>query len=198
MGTNSIQFALLNQVAVLWVSSRWECFVMGRVSLVVIGSLVLAGCQGFPAVDNASAAQKPVAGAPAGPSSSKGATKAPQSNPVIVEVPTPLPLLKADGAAVTAGIVLPPLADNDARAPGFFAEKAQVDQLILQGSLTREAGAKRLYRYAVKEGISKGKADEDFWASLIQTYRNVDDRYISAEDAAADINAAASRRAAAK
>ena len=62
----------------------------------------------------------------------------------------------------------------------------------------REAGAKRLYRYAVKEGISKGKADEDFWASLIQTYRNVDDRYISAEDAAADINAAASRRAAAK
>ena len=171
---------------------------MSRVGWVVIGGLVLAGCQGFPAVENASAAQKPIAEAASGSSSSKGTTKAPQSNPVIVDVPAPLPLLKTDGAAVVAGIVVPPLPDNDARASGFLAEKAQVDQLILQGSLMREAGAKRLYRYAVKEGISKGKADEDFWASLIQTYRNLDDRYISADDAAADINSAANRRAAAK
>ena len=90
---------------------------------------------------------------------------------------------------------MPPLADNDSRAQGIAAEKAQVDQLISQGGLTREAGAKRLYRFASKNGLLKGKPDEDFWQSLIQAYRNLDDRYISADDAAADINTAAARRA---
>jgi glycine C-acetyltransferase len=71
------------------------------------------------------------------------------------------------------------------------------NQLLAQGTITREAGAKRLYRFAVKEGISKGKPDEDFWQALIQTYRNLDDRYITVEGAAGDINAAAMRRAAA-
>lgn len=90
---------------------------------------------------------------------------------------------------------MPPLAENDSRAQAMMAEKAQVDQLISQGGLTREAGAKRLYRFASKNSLLKGKPDEDFWQSLIQAYRNLDDRYISAEDAASDINAAAMLRA---
>jgi hypothetical protein len=175
---------------------------MGKVGLVLMFGLVLAGCQGFPGFENASAASKPVAEAPAAPSIGSAAKPtvkaAAQSAPqptAETPPPAPLPVLHTDATAVAGGIVVPPLADNDSRAQGIAAEKAQVDQLISQGGLTREAGAKRLYRFASKNGLLKGKPDEDFWQSLIQAYRNLDDRYISAEDAAADINTAAARRA---
>ena len=175
---------------------------MGKLGLVLMFGFVLAGCQGFPGLENASAASKPVAEAASAASAApttKPLAKAaaqPASQPVAESPPpAPLPVLHTDAAAVTAGIVVPPLADNDSRAQGMASEKAQVDQLISQGGLTREAGAKRLYRFASKNGLLKGKADEDFWQSLIQAYRNLDDRYISAEDAASDINAAATRRA---
>jgi hypothetical protein len=175
---------------------------MGKVGLVLMFGFVLAGCQGFPGLENASAASKAgteALAAPSTASSAKPSAKAaaqPAPQPIAeAPSPTPLPVLHTDAAAVAGGIVVPPLADNDSRAQGIAAEKAQVDQLISQGGLTREAGAKRLYRFASKNGLLKGKADEDFWQSLIQAYRNLDDRYISAEDAAADINAAAARRA---
>ena len=175
---------------------------MGKIGLVLMFGLVLAGCQGFPGFENASAASKPVADATAAPSAgapTKPTAKTaaqPTAQPVAeAPPPVPLPVLHTDATAVTGGIVVPPLADNDSRAQGMVAEKAQVDQLISQGGLTREAGAKRLYRFASKNGLLKGKPDEDFWQSLIQAYRNLDDRYISADDAAADINAAAARRA---
>ena len=169
--------------------------------------LVLAGCQGFPGFDNASAASKPIADTPATPVNAKPTAKAPippspTTDPAAIVPPiaapsAPLPLMHTDATEVSAGIVVPPLAENDARQAALSAEKAQVDQLVNQGSIMREAAAKRLYKFAVKEGIVKGKADEDFWQSLIQTYRNLDDRYIGADDAASDINAAAARRAAA-
>ena len=177
---------------------------MGKIGLVLICGLVLAGCQGFPGFENASAASKPVidtvstTSQPPNPKASPKATAQPAAQPnVEAPPPAPLPVLQTDAATVSSGIVVPHLADNDSRAQCLAAEKAQVDQLISQGSLTREAGAKRLYRFASKNGLLKGKADEDFWQSLIQAYRNLDDRYISPEDAAADINAAAARRSAA-
>jgi len=170
---------------------------MGKIGVVLMFGLVLAGCQGFPGLENASAASKPVADATASPSKPAAKTAAQPATQPVVETPppAPLPVLHTDAAAVAGGIVVPPLADNDNRAQAMMAEKAQVDQLISQGGLTREAGAKRLYRFASKNGLLKGKADEDFWQSLIQAYRNLDDRYISADDAASDINAAATRRA---
>ena len=183
------------------------CFVMGKVGLVVLVGLVLAGCQGFPGFDNASAASKPVAETPATPSNAKPAAKAapsvaPANDAAMVAPPitppsVPLPVMHTDASEVSSGIVLPPFAENDSRLATLVAEKGQVDQLVTQGSITREAGAKRLYRLAQKVGLAKGKADEDFWQSLMQAYRNLDDRYISADDAALDINAAAARRAAA-
>ncbi len=179
---------------------------MGKAGLVVIVGLVLAGCQGFPGLENASAASKPVAEAPSTQTSAKPSAKAQVSTPAVsdavVVVPpaapvVPLPLMQTDAAAVSSGVVVPPLAENDPRGSAFASEKSQVDQLVSQGSLTREAGAKRLYRFATKEGIAKGKVDEDLWQTIIQAYRNLDDRFISADEAAADINAAALRRAAA-
>ncbi len=175
---------------------------MGKIGLVLMFGLVLAGCQGFPGSENASAASKPVADAtstaspasPAKPSAKAVAQPTPQPT-AESPPPAPLPVLHTDAAAVAGGIVVPPLAENDSRAQAMMAEKAQVDQLISQGGLTREAGAKRLYRFASKNSLLKGKPDEDFWQSLIQAYRNLDDRYISAEDAASDINAAAMLRA---
>lgn len=176
---------------------------MGKTGLIVIVAVVLAGCQsmlGFEKVNAASSASPEVAEARPIP---KSTSKAPVPTQPVNEVPVtpvqqaPLPILHVDADSVMAGIVIPPLANTDTREAGFVAEKAEVDQLVLHGSLTREAGAKRLYRFAIKEGIAKGKADEDFWQSLIRTYRNLDDHFISAEDGASDINAAAERRAAA-
>jgi len=174
---------------------------MRKVEWVVLGALVLAGCQGFPGVEDASAASKPVADGTSEVSRAKVTPKAPQPPSSVVETPAIVSpvfaVMQIDAAAVSTGIVIPPLAANDTRQTAFSAEKAQVDHLLAQGAITREAGAKRIYRFAVKEGLSKGKPDEDFWQALIQAYRNLDDRYITSEGAAADINAAASRRAAA-
>ena len=183
------------------------CWVMRKSGFVVLVGLVLAGCQGFPGFEDASAASKPVAEIPATPVNAKPTAKAPITSaptaeptvvaPSIAAPTAPLPLMHTDAFEVSSGIVVPPLAENDARQAALNAEKAQVDHLVVQGAITREAAAKRLYKFAVKAGIVKGKADEDFWQSLIQAYRNLDDRYIGAEDAASDINAAAARRAAA-
>jgi hypothetical protein len=174
---------------------------MRKAGWVVLGALVLAGCQGFPGAEDASAASKPVAEGTPEPSRAKVISKPPQVPSTVIEttvVVSPVfSSMQTDAVAVSAGIVIPPLAANDSRQSAFSAEKSQVDQLLAQGTITREAGAKRLYRFAVKEGISKGKPDEDFWQALIQTYRNLDDRYITVEGAAGDINAAAIRRAAA-
>ena len=170
---------------------------MGKVGVVLFCGLVLAGCQGFPGFDNASAAPKPVTDPVVATPTVKPPVKSAPQPTVEAPPPAPVPVLQTDATAVSNGIVVPPLAENDSRSGALAAEKAQVDQLIGQGGLTREAGAKRLYRFASKNGLLKGKADEDFWQSLIQAYRNLDDRYMSPEDAAADINAAASRRAAA-
>jgi hypothetical protein len=165
--------------------------------------LLVAGCQGFPGLETASATPKvaadPNTGSPETHSKPavKPASPPPAIAPVEVPPPAPLPVLQADAAMVASGIVVPPLADHDSRAEALASEKAQVDLMISQGTLTREAGAKRLYRFASKNGLLKGKADEDFWQSLIQAYRNLDDRFITPEDAASDINAAAQRRAAA-
>ncbi len=176
---------------------------MGKTGLIVIVAVVLAGCQSMLGFENVNAASSSSPEVSEARPALRSASKAPVPAQPVTEVAVtpvqqaPLPILHTDADSVMAGIVIPPLASTDSRQAAFTAEKVQVDQLVLHGSLTREAGAKRLYRFATKEGIAKGKADEDFWQSLIRTYRNLDDHFISAEDAASDINAAAERRAAA-
>jgi hypothetical protein len=183
---------------------------LGKAGWVALCVLFVAGCQGFPGPENASAAPKIAAESAetsrqsAASSSSKPSLRpaapapmtVPATAPTDVPPPASLPILQTDAASVASGIVVPPLAEHDSRADALAQEKAQVDLLIGQGGLTREAGAKRMYRFATKNGMIKGKPDEEFWQSLIQAYRNLDDRFITPEDAASDINAAASRRAA--
>jgi hypothetical protein len=169
-----------------------------RISVGVVGlCLVLAGCQSFfsaPAPVASADAATPGAEAqshPAKASAKPGAPAAP-----VPEAPAPSLILpfETDAASVAAGIVVPPFPAGDPRQAAMLSEKTEVDRLVASGALTREGGAKRLYRLAAKNDLVKGKADEGFWQTLIQTYRNLDDHYITAEDAASDINAAAARR----
>ena len=100
--------------------------------------------------------------------------------------------------ALAASLIIPLPAARDSNASALEAERDRVDRMIAEGGLTREAGAKRLYRMASKSGLIKGKADETLWQSIIQAYRNLDDRYITIEDAAGDIAAAFQSRREAK
>lgn len=173
-----------------------------RVSVGVVGvCLALAGCQSFfsaPAPVASADAATPAADVPPHPAKVSAKPAAPAAP--VPEVPAPSLILpfETDAASVDAGIVAPPFPAGDPRQAAMLSEKAEVDRLVASGALTREGGAKRLYRFAAKNDLVKGKADEGFWQTLIQTYRNLDDHYITAEDAASDINAAAARRAAGK
>ena len=76
---------------------------MGKIGLVLMFGLVLAGCQGFPGFENASAASKPVADATAAPSAgapTKPTAKTaaqPTAQPVAeAPPPVPLPVLHTD------------------------------------------------------------------------------------------------------
>ncbi len=164
-------------------------------------STLTAGCQVLQPSENAVAAASP-------PPNAEVQKIAPKE--AKVQAPTEAPILPppaysdsfsgfaVDATGVTAGIQLPPVAVRDPNSSAFTAELTTVNQMIVDGSLTREGAVKRIYRVAAKYGLVKGKADEELWMSLILAYRNLDNRYLSADDAANDINAAIARRVATK
>ena len=96
------------------------------------------------------------------------------------------------------GLSVPRYPASDPHASEFLAQKEDADRLYEAGSLTREAAIRRLYRWASHNGLIKGKPDEDLWQALILAYRNLDNRYITEEEAASDIAAAFGRRSAVK
>ena len=129
-----------------------------------------------------------------------GATtpKPPAAEQMAPEPVEPFRAVTVTAEALAASLIIPLPAARDSNASALEAERDRVDRMIAEGGLTREAGAKRLYRMAAKMGLLKGKADETLWQSIIQAYRNLDDRYITIEDAAGDIAAAFQSRREAK
>lgn len=66
----------------------------------------------------------------------------------------------------------------------------QIDQLLNERRITFERAAKLRYREAVRAGRVKTKGDHTYWSSLIEIYRNWDNRYISWEEVERRLQAA--------
>ena len=66
----------------------------------------------------------------------------------------------------------------------------QIDQLLNERRITFERAAKLRYREAVRSGRVKSKADHTYWSTLIEIYRNWDNRYISWEEVERRLQAA--------
>ena len=133
-----------------------------------------------------------------GAASNVAASKPAPSEQPVAEPAEPFRSVTVSADALAASLIIPLPVHQDANAGALEAERDRVDRLIAEGGLTREAGAKRLFRLAAKNGFVKGKPDEVLWQTIIQAYRNLDDRYITLEDAAGDITAAFQQRRAAK
>lgn len=58
----------------------------------------------------------------------------------------------------------------------------QIDQLLIERRITFERAAKLRYREAVRTGRVKTKDDHSYWSTVIEIYRNWDNRYISWEE----------------
>lgn len=125
-------------------------------------------------------------------------SKPPASEQPVAEPVEPFRSVTVSADALAASLIIPLPATRDSNASAMETERDRIDRLIAEGGLTREAGAKHLYRLATKNGLIKGKPDEVLWQTIIQAYRNLDDRYITLEDAAGDITAAFQRRREAK
>ena len=67
------------------------------------------------------------------------------------------------------------------------AERQTTEALVSAGQLTRESAVKRQYKVAKANGLVKTKFHENYWQSMILIAQNLDNRYISAEDAEADM-----------
>jgi hypothetical protein len=106
--------------------------------------------------------------------------------------PTPPETIKSTGPAASAPPVSPPTAaaapvDTPARAAALDALRLETEREVAEGRMTWEMAAKRQHRFAIDNGLARGKADEDYWQSVIAISRNLDNRYISPEDAKASL-----------
>lgn len=54
----------------------------------------------------------------------------------------------------------------------------QIDRYLAEGQVTYERAAKLRYREAIRTGQVKTKADHSYWSTVIEIYRNWDNRYI--------------------
>jgi hypothetical protein len=66
----------------------------------------------------------------------------------------------------------------------------QIDQLLTERRITFERAAKLRYREAVRAGRVKTKDDHSYWSTVIEIYRNWDNRYISWEEVERRLQAA--------
>jgi hypothetical protein len=183
---------------------------MRRFLPILFVTFAVAACQGMsssPPSGGMMAAEASDASTGAAPKAdAKGSIRfaaAAPSKPAASEQPVaepaePFRSVTVSANSLAASLIVPLPAKTDSNTAALEAERDRVDRLIAEGGLTREAGAKRLYRLAAKNGFVKGKPDEVLWQTIIQAYRNLDDRYITFEDAAGDIAAAFQQRRAAK
>ncbi|MBM3636193.1 MAG: hypothetical protein FJX04_03695 [Alphaproteobacteria bacterium] len=184
---------------------------MRRILPIFVVTVAVSACQGFSTspqgsgitAAEASDAATTTAAKPENKSLLRGGAVSTTPKPPAAEQMPPEPVepfraVSVSAEALAASLIIPLPASRDSNASALEAERDRIDRLIAEGGLTREAGAKRLYRLAAKNGLIKIKADEVLWQTIIQAYRNLDDRYITLEDAAGDIAEAFQRRREAK
>jgi hypothetical protein len=184
---------------------------MRRILPIFVVTLAMAACQGLSPTPQGSgitaAEASDAATTTAAKSENKtlmqgGAASTTPKPPAVEQMASepvePFRTVSVTSEALAASLIIPLPASRDSNASALESERDRIDRLIAEGGLTREAGAKRLYRLAAKNGLIKVKPDEVLWQTIIQAYRNLDDRYITLEDAAGDIAEAFQRRREAK
>ena len=186
---------------------------MRRILPILVISFAISACQGFTPTSQGSGIIAAEASDAAVTTAAKADNKTLQRGGSPATTTTPKPsaaeqmmpepvepfrAVTVTAEALAASLIIPLPATRDPNASALEAERDRIDRMIAEGGLTREAGAKRLYRLAAKNGLIKVKADDTLWQSIIQAYRNLDDRYITLEDAAGDITEAFQRRREAK
>ena len=147
--------------------------------LVVILGLGLAACQ---SLDPLKPPTDVVAESKAPETTRSEANKASKKSPV------PQPRSEAD---TEAPVEAKPVAEEKPQAldPAALSDQ-QIDQLLTERRITFERAAKLRYREAVRAGRVKTKDDHSYWSTVIEIYRNWDNRYISWEDVERRLQAA--------
>lgn len=152
--------------------------------IVLLGlALVLAACQSTEPV-------KPPADVPTegkGPEAGKAESgKLPKKPPL----PQARSEAETDPPAETKSV-----AEDKSPAPDPAAlSDQQIDQLLTERRITFERAAKLRYREAVRMGRVKTKDDHSYWSTVIEIYRNWDNRYISWEEVERRLQAAQAAR----
>lgn len=148
--------------------------------IVLLGlALVLAACQ----------STEPVKPPVDVPTEGKGAEAGKAENGKLPKKP-PLPQARSEAEtdppaeAKSVAEDKPPTPD-----PAALSDQ-QIDQLLIERRITFERAAKLRYREAVRAGRVKTKDDHSYWSTVIEIYRNWDNRYISWEEVERRLQAA--------
>ena len=103
----------------------------------------------------------------------------------------PLPLARSGEQEAEPPAEIKTEVEEKTQAPDPAAlTDQQIDQLLNERRITFERAAKLRYREATRAGRVKTKADHTYWSTLIEIYRNWDNRYISWEEVERRLQAA--------
>ena len=157
---------------------------MRRILPIFVVTFAVAACQGFSPSPQGSGITAAEASDAASPQVAKsenktlmrgGAASTTPKPPAVEQMASepvePFRAVTVTAEALGASLIIPLPANRDSNAAAPEAERDRIDRVIAEGGLTREAGAKRLYRLAAKNGLIKIKADEVLWSNA---HRNID------------------------
>ncbi len=138
----------------------------------VLAGLGLSGCQST-GDEQALAAKADLVPAPSdtiAPKSVKKVATPPARDGTAPSEAAPAPAVEVPAAPAPAP---PPPPEQPA------ISNQQIDRYLADGQVTYERAAKLRYREATRLGQVKTKADHAYWSTIIEIYRNWDNRYIS-------------------
>jgi hypothetical protein len=151
----------------------------------IMAGLELAGCQSTG--DEQALANKadssPTQGDPAISKPVRKAVTPPARDASGHSETTPAPAA-AEEAPATPAPAPPPPPEQPA------ISNQQIDRYLAEGQVTYERAAKLRYREATRMGQVKTKADHAYWSTVIEIYRNWDNRYISWDEVQKRLSAA--------
>jgi type IV secretory pathway VirB10-like protein len=150
-----------------------------RIVLLLGFALGLAACQSTESVKPPADVPTDGKGVEAGKSESGKLPKKPPVPQARTEAETDPPVEQKSAAEEK-----PPVPE-----PAALSDQ-QIDQLLTERRITFERAAKLRYREAVRAGRVKTKDDHTYWSTVIEIYRNWDNRYISWEDVERRLQAA--------
>ena len=154
---------------------------LGGLVRVLVLSCALTACQSLEIVKPPS--ETPVESKMVDPAGKHEASKWPKK--------PPLPLSRSVEPDVEQPVDAKAGVEETTPAPDPTAlSDQQIDQLLTERRITFERAAKLRYREAVRAGRVKTKADHTYWSTLIEIYRNWDNRYISWEEVERRLQAA--------